>query len=152
MVRPVRLRASVGDSRMQRVLAHALLTEDNPGVRLRAIEALDVRTTGVVDEQVKLALIDALKTDPNAGVRSQSLRALQNLPFDQDIRDASLYVLANDDNPGMRVAAINSLSTATLAGHHMGKDVYELLRATLQTKDDPLLRARSRAFIEEVEE
>jgi hypothetical protein len=150
LIRPVRLRTNVEDDRVQRVLAHALLTEDNPGVRLKAIDALDARTTRAHGPDVKLALISSLKSDPNAGVRREALRVLQDLPFDSEIKDACLYVLANDENPGMRVASINLLSGARLAGYPVGQDVYEFVNETLKEQDDPLLRARSTAFIEEV--
>ena len=152
LVRPVRLRTTVEDDRVQRVLAHALLTEDNAGVRLKAINALDARATRVPGPDVKLALINALQTDPNAGVRREALRVLQDLPFDTDIKDACLYVLGHDENPGMRVASINLLSGARLAGHPLGHDVYEFLNTTLQDEDDPLLRSRSAVFFEEVQD
>jgi hypothetical protein len=152
LIRPVRLRTRVEDDRVQRVLAHALLTDDNPGVRLKAINALDVGATREHGEDVKLALINSLKGDPNAGVRREALRALQDLPFDDGIKDACLYVLANDENPGMRLASINLLSGARLAGYPVGQDVYDFVNKTLEEKDDPLLRARSTAFIEEVQD
>jgi hypothetical protein len=153
LIRPVRLRSTVEDDRVQRVLAHALLNEDNPGVRLQAIDALDARgATREHGEDVKLALISSLKSDPNAGVRREALRVLQDLAFDDEIKEACLYVLANDENPGMRVASINLLSGARLAGYPVGRDVYDFVNQTLETKDDPMLRARSTAFIEEVQD
>jgi len=150
LVRPVRLRTDVGDDRVQRVLAHALLTESNPGVRLKAINALDAQATRTHGPDVKLALIDALKTDPNAGVRKEALRALQGLPFDDEIKQVCLYVLENDENAGMRVASINLLSGAKLAGYPVGRDVYDFLTTTLKEEDDASLRARSTVFFEEV--
>jgi hypothetical protein len=152
LVRPVRLRAAVDDDRVQRVLARALQTGDNAGVRLKAIRALDATPTRTYGADVKAALIASLKTDPNAGVRKESLRALQKLPFDGQIKDACLYVLQNDDNPGMRVASINLLSGASLEGHPVSKEVHEVIDATLKQEDDPFLRARSALFIEEVQD
>jgi hypothetical protein len=52
----------------------------------------------------------------------------------------------------MRVASINLLSGARLAGYPVGHDVYEFVSQTLQERDDPLLRARSSVFIEEVQD
>ncbi len=153
LIRPVRLRSTVEDDRVQRVLTHALLNEDNPGVRLKAIDALDARgATREHGEDVKLALISSLKSDPNAGVRREALRVLQDLPFDDEIKETCLYVLANDENPGMRIASINLLSGARLDGYPVGQDVYDFVIHTLQERDDPLLRARSTAFIEEVQD
>ena len=150
LVRPVWLRTGVEDDRVQRVLARALLTEDNAGVRLKAISVLDARASRVHGPEVKRALINALKADPNTGVRKEALRSLQDLAFDGEIKEACLYVLEHDENPGMRVASINLLSGARLAGHPVGQDVYDFLNATLKEQDDPMLRARSTVFIEEV--
>lgn len=150
LVRPVRLRTKADDQRMQRVLAHALLNGENPGIRLQAINALESEISRTQDPLVKTALINTLKSDPNVGVRKQSLLVLQGLPFDNDIKKACLYVLANDENPGMRVASINVLSGATLEGYAVAGDVYNVLNATLEEEDEPFLRARSSVFIEEV--
>lgn len=152
LVRPVRLRTNVEDDRVQRVLAHALATEDNAGVRLRAINALDARSSRQHGPEVKTALVQSMKSDPNPGVRKEALRVLQDMPFDDEIKRACLFVLENDENAGMRVAAINLLSGARLAGYPVGQDVYDFLNTTLKEQDDPLLRARSSVFIEEVQD
>jgi len=152
LVRPVRLRANVDDNRVQRVLAHALATGDNAGVRLKAINALDAPGNRQHGPEVKTALVRSMKTDPNPGVRKEALRVLQGMPFDDEIKQACLYVLENDENAGMRVASINLLSGARLAGYPVGQDVYDFLNTTLKEQDDPLLRARSSVFIEEVQD
>lgn len=150
LVRSVRLRAGVDDARMQRMLAYALVNERNPGVRLKAINALDVATPVAQDDDIKRALIVALKTDPNAAVRKHSLHYLYKVPFDDDIKNACLFVLINDDNPGMRVAAINMLAAAKLDGFVAGDEVYDVLKAEMKTRDDDYLRVRSGGFIQEV--
>jgi hypothetical protein len=150
LVRPVRLRADADDDRMQRVLAYAVINEENAGTRLRAIDALDTHGKRVHDNDVKLALIKALRADPNPGVRKHSLEVLSRMPFDRDIKDACLYVLASDDNEGLRVGAIDLLARANSEGHVAGKEIYDFINSQLETEDDAYLRARSTAFIEEV--
>ncbi len=147
LVRPVRLRAGLDDARMQRMLAYALLNEENTGVRLQAVNAFATAASRTGDGDVKRALIEALTTDPNAGVRRESFRVLQQLTFDDDIKNACLYVLTNDRNPGMRVAAINLLARATQEGDLAGGEIYNTLRT--QLGDDDLLRAKTTAFIQE---
>ncbi len=147
LVRPVRLRAAVGDDRIQRVLARALLSDENPGVRLRAVGAHDPGAPAHRPE-VKLAIIDAVKTDPNAGVRREGLYVLEGMPFDHDVEATCLYVLEHDDNPGMRVASLNLLSSARLSGHDVGPKVYDYLSDT--GENDPWVRAQSAVFFEEV--
>ncbi|UCH85854.1 MAG: HEAT repeat domain-containing protein [Candidatus Latescibacterota bacterium] len=148
MVRPVRLRADIEDERVQRMLAHTVLNEKNPGVKLRAIQTIDAYLESPKDEEVKKALIQALKTDPSPGVRKHALYVLFRMPFDQDIKDACLFVLANDENPGMRIAAINILSAATLDGHIEGNEVYDVLAE--QADENDYMRIRSGAFMQEV--
>ncbi|UCG51578.1 MAG: HEAT repeat domain-containing protein [Candidatus Latescibacterota bacterium] len=148
IVRPVRLRADIEDERVQRMLAYTVLNEENPGVKIQAIQTIDAYVESPEDEQVKTALIQALKTDPSPGVRKHALYVLYKMPFDQAVKDACLYVLANDENPGMRIAAINVLAAATLEGHLPGKEVYDALRA--QGSEDDYIRIRSGAFMEEV--
>lgn len=152
LVRPVRLRSTIDDDRVQRVLAHALITGENPGVRLKAIDALDSKKARIHGPDVQMALIDAVKSDPNVGVRNEALRVLSEMEFDDSIKKACLYIMENDNNPGMRVAAINLLSGARLAGYPVGQDVYDFLAEKLREEDDPVLRTRGSVFIEEVKD
>lgn len=97
------------DSRdVQKVLAFALVNSDNAGVRLRTIGMLDA--SAKPDPEIMSALVKAVETDENAGVRREALLSLEKLPFNTKIRGAFLFVLQNDKNPGMRVAAINFLA------------------------------------------
>lgn len=147
LVRSVRLRAGVNDEHMQRMLAYALLNEENAGVRLQAVNAFAASTPQARDNDVKVALIEALTTDPNPGVRRESLRVLQTLPFDTDIKNACLLVLTNDSNPGLRVASIGLLARATREGDLVGGEIYDELKS--QLGNDDLLRANTAAFIQE---
>jgi hypothetical protein len=148
LVRPVRLRGTVGDERVQRVLARALESDDNAGVRIKAVGALSVGTTQALRPEVKLAIMEAAKTDPNAGVRKEALRVLLGYPFDSDIEAACLYILEHDDNPGMRVASLNLLSGARMSGHAIGPEIYQYLSDTPES--DSWVKAQSAVFFEEV--
>jgi hypothetical protein len=148
VVRPVRLRADIGDERVQRMLAHTVLNEKNPGVKLQAIQTIDAYVEHPEDEEVKNALIQALKTDSSPGVRKHALYVLYKMPFDENIKDACLFVLSNDQNAGMRVAAINILAAATLDGHVVGKEVYDAMEE--QAGEDDYMRIRQGAFMQEV--
>jgi hypothetical protein len=148
LVRPVRLRAAVGDDRVQRVLARALVADDNPGVRIKAVGALDPGAAREPRPQVKIAIMDAAKTDPNAGVRQEALRVLRGFPFDSEIEATYLYVLEHDENAGMRVASLDLLSGARLSGHEVGPEVYQYLSE--RPEGDSWVKARSAVFFEEV--
>jgi hypothetical protein len=105
-VRPMRVRGRVDDPRITEILTHALLREQNPGVRLRAVNT--VRNTKP-EPDIEEALITSLKFDDNAGVRKEALSVLQRYPYNKEVRDAFLYVLQYDTNPALRIEAIKSL-------------------------------------------
>lgn len=109
------VKGSLDDRDIQKILAYALGNSDNPGVRLKTVGMLDEAAQTKPDQEIENALVKAAKADDNAGVRRQALLSLKKLPFDNDVKDVLLFVLQNDKNPGMRVAAINCLSEKELA-------------------------------------
>lgn len=125
-VRPVRLKTNVDDQRAQDVLTYALLNDDNPGVRLRAISAFESDQMGAPPEDMKQAFLEVLTSDPNAGVRLQALLVLRRLPFDKTVKDALLFVLSHDENPGMRIAAMNYLAEVTIEGVMPEQEMYDI--------------------------
>ena len=141
-VRPVRLRTSVNDRRVQDVLAYALLNDDNPGVRLRAISAFESDQVGAPPEEMKQAFLEALTSDPNAGVRLQALLVLRKLPFDEDVKSTLLFVLSHDENPGIRIAVMNYLAEITLEGIMPEQEMYDILRAKMAVDRDNSARSR----------
>jgi hypothetical protein len=130
-VRPVHLKTSVADQRVQDVLTYALLNDENPGVRLKAISAFEAVQMTAPPEDMKQAFLDALTSDPNAGVRLQALLLLRRLPFDKDVKSTLLFVLSHDENPGIRVAAMNYLAEITLEGSMPEREMYDILGSKL---------------------
>ena len=107
--RPVQVRGSVDDPLIQRLLARAIVSDRNAGVRLRAVSILRAPAPEAVDPEIRQALLTAMTTDENAGVRMAALEAVRQLPLDHQSRDALLLVLLYDTNPGLRIGAINAL-------------------------------------------
>jgi hypothetical protein len=126
-VRPMRIKAGMDDERVRRLLAHAILSGDNPGLRLQAINLLEMSEAVTPSAEVKQALIGALVSDPNAGVRRQAFLALQKFPFDNEIREALMFVLDHDDNPGIRVAAMDYLTASILEGGDSEAAYFDIL-------------------------
>ena len=149
-VKPVRMKGSINDERIQKILTHALLNEQNPGVRLQSISAMALQKTP--DREVKSTLIAALTTDENPGVRKEALLALKNFSMDNDIKRAFLFVLTHDRNPGLRIAAINYLDSARVAGKGYDQDVLSVLREKMQSDDNNYIRTRAKAAIEEIKQ
>lgn len=145
-VRPMTVRGRVDDPRVQKVLTYALLKEQNPGVRLQAVDTM--RNTRH-DSDIEQALIASLKFDPNDGVRKEAFSVLQQYPYNNDIKHALLYVLQNDNNPGMRVAAIKVLEARKDAAD---QDVLPVLRDRVRSDDNHFVRTVAQTWLKEVKE
>jgi hypothetical protein len=148
-VRPVRLRGSVNDPSLQKVLAYALVNEENPGVRLRAIGVVATSTWSAPEPEVKAALLLALQSDPNDGVRKEALKAILRCPADREIRDGLLYVLLHDKNPGLRIAAINGLDSLRGKGNAPDEKEMQAYRGQLRNDDNVYVRVKARSLLEE---
>jgi hypothetical protein len=148
-VTPVRMRGSIDDPKIQKVLTHAMLNEENPGVRLKAVNAINREGVESQDVLTKSALIKAMEMDANAGVRKEALNALRRFPFDGDIKMALLHTLMSDANPGLRVAAINALDSARTSANGVDSDILDVLKHKATTDDNNYIRVKARAVIEE---
>jgi hypothetical protein len=153
-VSPMHIKGSITDDRVQKVLAHALVNDQNPGVRLRSVNAFSSRISilETPDPEVKAALILAAKTDDNPGVRKEALGALQGIPFDEEIKQALLHVLMRDSNPALRIAAINSLDSARAPGQVPDRDLLEVLRQRMTSDNNSYVRIRAKAALQEAQQ
>lgn len=151
-ITPIRVRGNINDDRITKVLARALLNEQNPGVRLRTVSTFSDQS-GVqrsTEKEVKSSLIAVIKYDENRGVRKEALKALQKFPVDDDIVEAILFVLKNEKNTGMRIAAINFLDFAKLSGSPVNRDLLEMLKEKMQSDDNNYIRIRGSAAFQEI--
>ena len=151
-IAPVRIKGSINDDRVQKVLVHALLNDQNPGVRLRSVNAFasQAHNLKLPDPQVKKSLIAALKSDANPGVRKEALRVLLTFPFDEEIKSAFLHVLLHDKNAGLRIAAINSLDSVRIVGQHSDNEFLDVLKEKMQSDENNYVRIRAKAVLQEV--
>ncbi len=147
--RPFKIRGDVEDPRIQRLLAYALINEQNPGIRLRAVNTIGARSiVEGTDLEIQAALIGALKTDSNPAVRQQALSALAKHPITPEIKEAVLGVLAYDENAKLRIEAINILEAAVTAGHDIESDVIDALEDRIQKDDNNFIRLRAQAVLQ----
>jgi hypothetical protein len=149
-VTPVRMRGRIDDPKIQKVLTYAMLNEENPGVRLRAIDVIRHQAVEGQDVETRSALIKAMERDANAGVRKEALNALRRLPFDGEIKKALLHTLMVDSNPGLRVAAINALDSARTGPLGVDSDMLDVLKHKAETDNNNYIRVKARAVIQEV--
>lgn len=144
-VRPVQIMGPVDDPEIQRVLTFAVLNEQNPGVRLRAVNAVSASESLHSDHEIRDALVTALKTDSNAGVRGEAFNALTRYPFDEEIRDAMIYALMFDDNAALRISAINRLQEQGPA--LFDENLERVLRTRMVLDENAYIRTKARTVL-----
>lgn len=144
-VRPVQIMGSVDDPDIQRVLTFAVLNEQNPGVRLRAVNAVSASERLHSDNDIRDALVTALKTDSNAGVRGEAFNALARYPFDGEIRDAMIHTLVFDENPALRINAINRLQEQVPAS--FDEQLESVLRTRMVLDENAYIRSKARTVL-----
>ena len=145
------MKGLVNDPNIQKVLASALLSDLNPGVRLQSVNALaSDKASTQPDAEVMEALISAVRFDKNPGVRKEALGVLVKYSADQTVKQALLDVLMHDENSGLRIAAINALTKWD--GRMILKDTsfLEVLRTKLITDKNNYIRLRSQAALKEI--
>jgi len=155
----VRVKGSPNDPGVQSVLTKALMTEENPGVRLRTVSAITSQIqfnsgnpANEADDDVKQALVNAMKFDTNPGVRKEAMQALQKFPFGDIIKEGLLYVLSNDKSEGLRVEAINRLGTVRDQMRASDEHLLETLQKRIDNDSNRYVRQHARAVLEEVKQ
>lgn len=151
-VAPMHIKGKIDDPEVQKILTHALLNENNVGVRLSTMNAIARQTekSKSNDPAIKAALLKSLQSDENPGVRSEALRVLQRYPFDNDIRDALLHVLFHDANSGLRVAAVNALEMAKMDGNKLDEKSIGVVKQQMKKEQNNYVRNRAATLTKEI--
>ncbi len=149
-ITPMKMKGNVNDGRIQKILTYALLNEQNPGVRLRSVNAMATEQLKPTDNDLKDALITALTTDENIGVRREAMNALKRFPLDEQIKHALLSVLKQDSNSSMRIEAINTLESFKSEKNHFDEDIVNVLKEKVQTETNNYIKLRAKAVLQVV--
>lgn len=150
---PISYKGTAEDPIIQRALATALVTNENPGLKLKTVNTIAAKVESeqfIPDPKVKSALITAMKNDKNPAVRREALNVLMKFSFDQEIRDAYLYVLSNDSNSGLRVSAINALANLKVQGNSLDEKIINVLNKKAESDENDFIRLRAASLIKEV--
>ena len=157
-ITPMRIHGNVNDENVQKVLARAVVSDQNAGNRLRAVNMIgtqaEQKQTGApaLDADVKNALITALLHDRNLGVRKEAMNVLRNYLPDQVIVRAFLNVLANEKNTGLKITAINSLDMTKYENQPMNREILDMLKNKAQSDDNNYIRIRAKLALQEVQQ
>ena len=152
-VKPLKFKGSVNDQTVQLLLAKALLTTKNPGVRIKTVNTLSSlnESSAQIDPKVKKALLSSMIVDENPAVRREALSAISKFKFDAEIRDAVLEVLEKDDNSGLRVLAINILADKKLEDKSLDSVVKNVLNKKAASDDNDFIKLRAASILKGVE-
>ncbi|MDP2036818.1 MAG: HEAT repeat domain-containing protein [Ignavibacteria bacterium] len=148
------IRGSFNEASVKHALITALLGQSNPGIRIKSISTISEHAkeeTFKPDLKIKKALITALKKDDNPAVRKGALIVLQKYPYDEEMRDAMLYILANDTNSGMRVAAINALADWNQQKQILDEVLKQALTKNSKADRNTFVQIRAASILKEVE-
>jgi HEAT repeat protein len=148
--RQFRVRGSLEDNRIQRLLAYALINEQNAGIRLRA--ASEIQRGGgpsepLLGSEIQAALIGALKIDPNPAVRYQAMEALGKYSMSPALEDALLDVLRYDENARLRIEAINFLAELYKSNSQLSDDILDVLEQKAANDNNDFIRDRARSIL-----
>jgi hypothetical protein len=97
------------DLRIREALKAALLYDSNPGVRLRALEALGPFVKQ--DLSVRDSVLQALESDNNPGVRAMAIHLLQPVRVDSSVRGVLQRLSREDQSPFIREQSRGMLAT-----------------------------------------
>lgn len=149
-----RVKGNIADPAIQAILARALVSSQNPGVRLRAVNAFseslpEHQLPRKTREIIKLSLVSAVKYDENQGVRLEALKALQEFMPDTVATSAILHVLMNDPSSAMKIAAINSLDLRKITNARDRDELSEILRDRSLNDENNYIRIKAKAALQE---
>lgn len=147
-IKPVTVRGNINDEKIRNVLMYSLLNEQNPGVRLSSLNAINSKQK-LQNNDLKEALINVIKFDNNPGVRREAITTLSKFSYDEDIKKAFIYVLLNDTISGMRIEAINKLVEATEKGFAFSPDELNMLKSKAVRDDNNYVRYKAETVIKE---
>jgi hypothetical protein len=151
-VMPVRLKGRMDEPNVQKILATALMTEQNPGIRLQSVNAITIDDhISKLDDELLDALISAVRYDKNTGVRREALMALQPYEADRRVRGALFDVLAHDESAGLRITAINILTNWNKENFYGDSLLVKLLKLKITNDSSNYIRMRSHAFLKEIQ-
>ncbi|HSP88604.1 MAG TPA: zf-HC2 domain-containing protein [Ignavibacteriaceae bacterium] len=148
-IKPVHVKGKVSDPQIQSILTYSMLYEQNPGVRLNAINLIKTNAVQNNDDEIKTALITVAKYDTNLGVRREGLKLLRSFPFDSEVREALLYILLNDKNSAMRIEAISSLKEISEKGIGFNQDEISAFKENLNKEENNFVKFQIKSVLQE---
>ncbi|MCU1340930.1 MAG: hypothetical protein JWN92_353 [Candidatus Acidoferrum typicum] len=149
---PMNIVGPPDDADVQRALTFVLANGHRFDATAR-MDSLDVLRTRCADTEVRHAVCAAALSDPYPGVRIKALQALQGFEQDSTVHQTMIDALQNDDNPSVRVEAINHLVNSLPAGISSGAvnpSLVAVLRDRVRNDPNNYIRQQSAAALRQL--
>lgn len=108
------IKGSKNDPAIINTLKYLVENENNAGVKLKTLKAMDQST----DSRFKETLVKTMLKDPDALIRRKAMKMLADQIKEKDVREALFQVVLNDKDETNRIEALSMLeeSDAAYAG------------------------------------
>lgn len=146
---PVTVQGTVDNNDVKQLLMYVLDNSNrfDPDVRINAVDLLRARTN---DPDVRSVLCHAVHSDRNTAVRLKALEALDGAEPQQLVRQTLLDAL-NDQNPGVRIEAINALQSMAAKGEVVSDNhMMSVLRDRMLNDPNTYIRMQSAAVFRDL--
>ena len=111
-LKDVTIRGDIEKPEIQQLLAHSIVNEERPNIRLKTVRALE-QTKSLNDNSIR-ALSELIDKEENTGIRLKAVKLLASIPITPSIKEMLAQVLArvllNDSNSAIRIEAFKGLS------------------------------------------
>ena len=108
----VTIRGDIEKPEIQQLLAHSIMFEERPNIRLKSVRALE-QTKSLNDNSIR-ALSELIDKEENPGIRLKAVKLLASIPITPSIKGMLAQILGrvllNDSNSAIRIEAFKGLS------------------------------------------
>lgn len=111
-LKDITIRGDIEKPEIQQLLAHSIMNEERPNIRLKSVRALE-QTKSLNDNSIR-ALSELIDKEENTGIRLKAVKLLASIPITPSIKEMLaqilVNVLLNDSNSAIRIEAFKGLS------------------------------------------
>lgn len=147
------LKGNISDFQFLQICSKSIFVEKNHGIRLSLFQTLK-KNLFANEESTKLIKDISLKlslNDPNPKIRLEAIEVISKFPEDNDVKKALSSSFLYDENPAVRIVALNSLENILLNKNLDDALIVESLKKKLQAKDNSYVINRTKHILEKID-
>jgi hypothetical protein len=140
------------DNQTMTLIVKSLFQNTNSESRLRSIDMLREHYSrqGEGSSDAMDALMKTACLDESPAVRREAIIALESYSFDSRILETALKALRSDENPGVRIAAINLIALEHRPSKQYDQSFVDALKQSMQKDNNSYVRLKSKMLLQEV--